>query len=108
MTRLPRFYVYLLLAREDGSTYIGYTSSLRKRIARHNAGRGGRTTKGKNWHLVDVRMVLDQGSALELERQLKRRWSRVQWLRRLGRPGGRLRRLCQRYGIDHQGLHETP
>lgn len=108
MRRLPRYWVYILIAREDGSTYIGCTGSLRKRIARHNAGRGGRTTKGKTWHLLDVRMVLDRESALLLERQLKRRWSRVQWLRRLGRPGGRLRRLCQRYCIDHQGLHEAP
>lgn len=101
MTRLPRCYVYLLLAREDGSTYIGCTGNLRRRLSQHRAGRGGRTTKGRSWLLLDVRMVLDRESALLLERQLKRKWSRVDWLRRLGRPGGRLRRLCERHGIEH-------
>lgn len=33
------FYVYVLLSQKDGTTYIGSTEFLKKRIEEHNAGK---------------------------------------------------------------------
>ncbi|HRH12247.1 MAG TPA: GIY-YIG nuclease family protein [Bacteroidia bacterium] len=34
-----KFFVYVLKSLKDGSTYIGYTSDLEKRLADHNKGK---------------------------------------------------------------------
>ncbi|MEO0966629.1 MAG: GIY-YIG nuclease family protein [Planctomycetota bacterium] len=102
MKRLPRFYVYLLIAREDGTIYTGYTANLRRRFKRHNRREKGRFTSGRRWHLLAVKCFLDKHSALLFERRLKRwyhgrgNWTRDAWISQ-SRP--RLRRLETRYGI---------
>lgn len=105
MLRLPRYYVYLLLSR-DGKTYIGMTSNIRRRFKQHNAQSNQGWTGGKGpWHLLAVRMYLDKHSAQMVEKQLKKwhrgrgNWNLDGWIRR-ERP--RLRRLCERYGIQHR------
>lgn len=99
MKRLPRFYVYLLLS-ERGETYCGYTASIRRRLAEHNAWDNTGWTRGRRWHLLAVRMFLDRHSALLSERQIKRsRYDKTNWIRR-ERP--RLRLLCVRHGIEHR------
>jgi len=96
VTRLPRFYVYLLIAREDGMIYTGYTANLRRRFRQHNAADNTGFTRGRRWHLLAVRCFLDPGTALLFERQVKKsRHVKTRWIKRLGR----LRRLCDRYGI---------
>lgn len=99
MTRLPRFYVYLLIAREDGMIYTGYTSDLRRRFKQHNAAGNTGFTRGRTWHLLAVKCFLDRDTALLFERSLKRgrhgQRLKKQWIKRIGR----LRTLCDRYGI---------
>ena len=102
MTRIPRFYVYLLIAREDGMIYTGYTSNLRRRFKQHNAETNTGFTRGRRWHLLAVKCFLDKHTALLYERQLKRwnhgrgNWKRDAWIRQ-ALP--RLHRLEQRHGI---------
>lgn len=100
MTRLPRFYVYLLIAREDGMIYTGYTSNLRRRFKQHNAKTNTGFTRGRRWHLIAVKCFLDRDTALLFERCVKNsrgtRGIKKQWINRTGR----LRRLCDRYGIQ--------
>ena len=97
MTRLPRFYVYFLIAREDGMIYTGYTSNLRRRFKQHNAVENTGFTRGRRWHLLAVRCFLDRDTALLFERRVKKsRRFKTRWIKRLGR----LRTLCDRYGIQ--------
>jgi len=97
MTRLPRFHVYLLLCRDDGSTYTGYTANLRRRFKEHNAQDNTGYTRGRRWHLLAVKCFLDRDTALLFEKQLKRsKYDKRNWIKRLGR----LRMLCDRYGIQ--------
>lgn len=94
--RLPRFTVYLLIAREDGTIYTGYTSQLRRRFKEHNAPGNRGYTRGKRWHLLACRHFIDRDTALLVERQLKRsKYDKRNWIKRLSR----LRTLCDRLGI---------
>jgi predicted GIY-YIG superfamily endonuclease len=97
--RLPRHTVYLLIAREDGMIYTGYTANLRRRLKQHNAAHNRGFTKGRTWHLLAVRHFLDRATAMRFEDRLKHghRGHRLKtrWIKRLGR----LRTLCDRYGI---------
>ena len=67
------YYVYLLIS-EDGKTYIGYTSDLRRRLREHNKGYN-KSTKGKSWKLVYYEAFLSEEDAKERERKLKQRGS---------------------------------
>lgn len=97
MTRLPRHTVYLLIAREDGMIYTGYTSQLRRRFKEHNASNNHGFTRGRHWHLLACRHYLDADTALLAERQLKRsKYDKLNWIKRLGR----YRVLCDRHGIQ--------
>lgn len=40
------YYVYILECK-DGSFYTGYTTDLEKRVKTHNAGKGGKYTRGR-------------------------------------------------------------
>ncbi|HIH15871.1 MAG TPA: GIY-YIG nuclease family protein [Candidatus Diapherotrites archaeon] len=65
------YFVYLLECR-DQSLYCGYTSDLGKRVAAHNAGRGGRYTRT---HLP-VKLVYSEKArtrlqAMRREREIK-------------------------------------
>ena len=96
MTRLTQFYVYLLIARDDGMIYTGYTSDLRRRFREHNAPTNTGFTRGRRWHLLAVACFLDKHTALLFERRVKQsRRLKTRWIKRTGR----LRRLCDRYGI---------
>ena len=96
MPRLPRFYVYMLIAREDGMIYTGYTSDLRRRFREHNAQDNRGFTRGRRWHLLTVTCFLDRDTALLFERRVKKsRRLKTRWIKRTGR----LHTLCDRYGI---------
>jgi predicted GIY-YIG superfamily endonuclease len=96
VTRLPRHTVYLLIAREDGTIYTGYTSNLRRRFKQHNSPENTGWTKGRTWHLLGVRSFLDRDTALLFERRAKNTRTKKRWINRLGRA----RVLCDRYGIQ--------
>ena len=69
------WYVYLLRC-SDGSLYAGVTTDLARRVAQHNAGKGGAYTRAKR----PVRLVFRENhptrsSALKREAQIKR-WPR--------------------------------
>ena len=33
-------------------TYVGYTKDLKKRVAKHNKGKGAKFTRGRKWKLI--------------------------------------------------------
>jgi len=101
MIRLPRFTVYLLLAREDGMVYTGFTANLRRRMKEHNSEKNRGFTRGKRWHLLACRHFLDADTALLYEKQLKQsRYDKRNWIKRTPRVTARLADLCERYGIQ--------
>ena len=47
------YFVYLLENNFDKGWYIGFTTDLKQRVADHNSGKGGRTTRiKKNWKII--------------------------------------------------------
>ena len=48
------FYVYVLgsLNKAKFITYVGYTNNLKKRLSLHNAGKGAKFTRGRQWKII--------------------------------------------------------
>jgi len=68
------FAVYLLSTKTGNHTYVGSTRCVPSRLKRHNSGRGGRTTKGKQWVLVAcVHGFQSRARACQFERYIKKK-----------------------------------
>jgi len=66
------YYVYILENKEKSGWYIGYTSDLRRRISKHNSGKGGKTTrKSAGWRLIYYEAYLNKFDAIGRETFLK-------------------------------------
>lgn len=64
-------------------TYVGWTNDLEQRLARHNAGTGARSTRGRTWRLLYAEAFHDRRQAMSREWHLKREISLRRWLRSL-------------------------
>lgn len=101
MTRLPRYWAYLLLS-DRGETYAGYTADLRRRLRQHNSPQNRGWTRGRRWRLVEAECYFDRHSALWTERLLKRGGRsrlRQEWLERRAERVARLQ-SCAEPAID--------
>jgi putative endonuclease len=69
-----RCFVYLLGCSDTHGlrTYVGWTNDIGKRLARHNGGKGARSTRGRAWHLLYVEYFDDRREAMRREYFLKR------------------------------------
>jgi putative endonuclease len=56
-------YIAYILSCGDGSLYTGWTNDVEKRLAAHNAGRGGKYTRGR----LPVRLVYREAFASRSE-----------------------------------------
>ena len=67
-------YVYVLGSGDRGRfrTYVGWTTDLDKRLAAHNAGKGARSTRGRDWRLLYAERFKNRGEAMSREWHLKR------------------------------------
>lgn len=67
-------FVYILgNERQDGyRTYVGWTNDLERRLSRHNAGTGARSTRGRIWVLLYAEKFETRGEAMSREWHLKR------------------------------------
>jgi putative endonuclease len=67
-------YVYVLgtLSKRRYLTYVGWTNNVVRRLARHNAGKGARSTRGRTWMLLYSEACRTRGEAMSREWQLKR------------------------------------
>ncbi|HVG51630.1 MAG TPA: GIY-YIG nuclease family protein [Xanthobacteraceae bacterium] len=66
-------FVYVLgSASPRRLTYVGWTNDLDKRIARHNAGTGARSTRGRVWTLLYSEKHATRSAAMSREWYLKR------------------------------------
>jgi putative endonuclease len=67
-------FVYILGSADKGRvlTYVGWTNDLDRRLARHNAGTGARTTRGRIWVLLYSERFVTREEAMSREWHLKR------------------------------------
>ena len=65
-------FVYVLRAEAAALTYVGWTLDLDARLAAHNAGKGAKTTRGRQWRLVYAEKHPTKTEAMSREYHLKR------------------------------------
>ncbi|MBI2984801.1 MAG: GIY-YIG nuclease family protein [Candidatus Kerfeldbacteria bacterium] len=65
------FYVYLIESQLDGYWYIGFTTHLNKRVAKHNRGEVTSTSSRKPWRLIYAEFYRNKSDALGREKFLK-------------------------------------
>jgi len=53
-------------------TYVGWTNDVARRLARHNAGKGARSTRGRVWVLLHSEWFATRREAMSREWHLKR------------------------------------
>tara|TARA_B100001564_G_C20103473_1_gene430298 strand:+ start:28 stop:291 length:264 start_codon:yes stop_codon:yes gene_type:complete len=68
------FYVYLIKTTKDfkNKSYVGFTNNIKSRLAKHNANKGAKSTKGYKWVLVYKKRFNTKSSALSYEYKLKK------------------------------------
>lgn len=67
-------YVYVLgtVAKNRHLTYVGWTNDVARRLAKHNAGKGARSTRGRDWVLLHSEWFATRREAMSREWHLKR------------------------------------
>jgi putative endonuclease len=67
-------FVYVLGSNGKGGlrTYVGWTNNLDNRLAKHNAGKGARSTKGRSWVMLYAEKHPTKEEAMSREWHLKR------------------------------------
>ena len=70
---MPSF-VYVLGCRgkDRTLTYVGWTTNVDLRLARHNGGKGARSTRGRVWILLHTEKFRTRRAAMSREWYLKR------------------------------------
>ena len=88
-------FVYVLGTRDKTRhlTYVGWTNDLDKRLARHNAGTGARSTRGRKWVLLHTETFATRQEAMSREWHLKRdRRFRKELALRIANPAAKKRK----------------
>ena len=68
------FYVYMLknVGSKIKKTYVGYTINHKKRLIKHNSGKGAKSTRGYKWTLIFKKLFKSKSKALKFEHELKK------------------------------------
>ena len=62
------YFVYMLNSKGIKQiTYVGYTNNLKKRITLHNAGKGAKFTRGRQWTLIYKEVFESKKEAISRE-----------------------------------------
>ncbi len=69
-----RFFVYILRSElpSTARTYVGWTTNIDLRLAKHNTGSGAKATRGRKWVLVYAERYKTRHDAMSREWHLKR------------------------------------
>ena len=81
------FFTYILYSSSRDRYYIGSTSDLGKRLAKHNTDHKGFTGKVGDWKLVYVEEFDSRAQALAREKKIKS-WKSRKMIERLFEPAG--------------------
>ena len=67
-------YVYMLksISHQKVKTYVGYSTNYKKRLIKHNLGKGAKSTRGYKWILIFKKFFKIKSKALKYEYELKK------------------------------------
>jgi putative endonuclease len=68
------FWVYVIGSKRklDRRTYVGWTTNLERRLTQHNAGKGAKSTRGRQWVLLYSEYWATKRKAMSREWYIKR------------------------------------
>jgi len=71
-----KYYVYLILSKNKQKylSYVGYTNNLKKRLAKHNASKGAKFTRGRKWIIAYSVSYDSKSKAMREEYKLKKNY----------------------------------
>ena len=71
-----KYFVYLILTKykQKYFSYVGYTNNLKKRLAKHNASKGAKFTRGRKWILAYSISYDSKSKAMREEHKLKKNY----------------------------------
>ena len=71
-----KYFVYLIISKNKQKylSYVGYTNNLKKRLAKHNASKGAKFTRGRKWILAYSIGYDSKSKAMSEEYKLKKNY----------------------------------
>ena len=71
-----KYFVYLIISKNKHKyiSYVGYTKNLKKRLAKHNASKGAKFTRGRKWILAYSICYDSKSKAMSEEYKLKKNY----------------------------------
>ena len=71
-----KYFVYLIISKNKQKylSYVGYTNNLEKRLAKHNASKGAKFTRGRKWILAYSVEYDSKSKAMREEYKLKKNY----------------------------------
>ena len=71
-----KYFVYLIISKNKQKyfSYVGYTNNLKKRLAKHNASKGAKFTRGRKWILAYSMGYDSKSKAMSEEYKLKKNY----------------------------------
>ena len=68
-----KHYVYILKNIKFGNiTYVGWTNNLKKRLKKHNSGKGAKFTRGRIWKIIYFKYFKSKSKAMKEEYKFKK------------------------------------
>tara|TARA_B100000902_G_C27119651_1_gene817989 strand:- start:687 stop:950 length:264 start_codon:yes stop_codon:yes gene_type:complete len=70
------FFVYLIISKKNNkyTSYVGYTSDLKRRLELHNTSKGAKFTRGRLWSLIYKKKYKNKSLAMKEEYLLKKNY----------------------------------
>ncbi len=71
-----KYFVYLIISKNKQKylSYVGYTNNLKNRLAKHNASKGAKFTRGRKWILAYSISYDSKSKAMKEEYKLKKNY----------------------------------
>ena len=71
---MTAYCVYMLISRHKAKlfSYVGYTKNLKKRLFKHNSGKGAKSTRGYRWKFFYHKKYPSKQEAMSQEYFLKK------------------------------------
>ena len=79
------FFVYIIYSSKRDRYYVGYTSEIENRVAKHNSGSTTSTKSGIPWELVYREQFNSKKEAIKREKEIKKMKSRIYILKLIGK-----------------------